>query len=246
MHCLVMGGRGKVGSAIASIIAEKFKCVHILDKSQDSVPSKIPMDFLHVCIPYSKTFVKDVKKTMKDYKARHVIIHSTVPVGTTRLFGNHVAHSPVRGQHDDLGPSVRRFIKYVGGNTEQTGKECEAHLRGMGLPVIRWTRSEETEVMKLLCLSRFLNDLAFYEVAEKICRENNVAPVRLIEWTWSFNDSYANSDHKRFVRPELTFPKGVAGGTCVFPVSDMLFQQTKNPWLKKNLDLFRPLRKGKK
>lgn len=238
MNVLVMGGKGKVGSVIAKIAAQKFGCVHVLDKGQDTVPAVVPMDFLHVCIPYSKTFVKDVRKVAATYSAHYIIVHSTVPVGTTRLLGAHAAHSPVRGQHDNLAWGIKRFIKYVAGVTPRTGKECEAHLRGMGLGVIRWGKPEDTELMKLLCLSRYMNDLAFYEVAEALCRKAGVAPVKLLEWTWSYNDGYEAMPGMRYRRPELTFPKGVAGGTCVTPVSRMLYEQTRHPWLKRNLDIF--------
>lgn len=242
MKALVMGGKGKVGSAIVNLITDAYGSAYILDLAHDAVPSLIEMDFMHVCIPYSENFLRQVKLAICAYRPTYVIIHSTVPVGTCRKIGKNVAHSPIRGQHDQLKEAVKTFVKYVAGVTPHVGKECENHLRSLGIPVVRWNKPEETELNKLMCLSRFLNDLAFYEVAENLSKKFGVTPARLREWTWSYNHAYAGTE---FCRPELKFPKGKAGGTCVFPVSDMLFQQTKNPWLKKNLDMFRPLQKKK-
>lgn len=239
MKVLVMGGCGKVGRAVACLSAQAHGIPLILDKSCPA-PEKQKVDFLHVCIPFSKSFVRAVKGVMKSYPPKYVIVHSTVPVGTTRKLGDSAAHSPIRGQHDELTDSTKRFVKYVGGNTAKTGKKCKEHLESMGLDVSLWDVSEETELMKLLCLSRLLNDLAYYETADGICKRYGVPPERLQEWTATYNDGYKDAKKGYFSRPELTFPNGVAGGTCVLPVSKMLFEQTNNDWLKRNIATFEP------
>lgn len=241
MKVLIMGGWGKVGRAVGHIVEQKYGCGAslILDKTAP-LPKKQKVDFLHVCIPFSKTFVQDVKRAMKSYPPKYVIVHSTVKVGTTRKLGDNAAHSPIRGQHDELTDSTKRFVKYVGGNTDKTGKQCKTHIESLGLNVALWGKSEETELMKLLCLSRYLNDLSYYETAYNICNRFKVPPERLQEWTSTYNQGYKDGSKGHFSRPELRYPHGVAGGTCVLPVSKMLFEQTNSDWLKRNIETFQP------
>lgn len=237
MKSIVMGGCGKVGSAIVNILSDAGNNVDILDIDGDFVPKTETCHFLHVTIPFSKTFISSVKRVARKYNPDHIVIHSTVPVGTTRKIGINACHSPVRGQHNNLEDSIRKFTKYVASVSVSTGDAVEEHLKKAGLKIQQWQKPEETELMKLLCLSRFLNELAFYEVADSLCKKYKVFNGRLTSWTETFNEGYKGTS---FRRSELKFPNGVAGGTCVLPVSKMLYEQTKNEWLYSNIATFEP------
>lgn len=233
---IVLGGKGQVGGAIAEILSEHGTRLSVVDLGLRPKTWE-KKSVLHVAIPYSKEFVTVVKSEIKRYKPSLVIVHSTVPVGTTRQLGEMVAHSPVRGQHNDLKYSIMRFIKYVAGVTRVAGQRAFKHLHANGFPAYLWGKPEETELMKLLCLSRYLNDLALYEKAYQLCVDFKVAPNRMLDWTDSYNDGYAKS---KYVRPSFTFPMGKVGGHCVMSVSKMLQAQTKDGWLAKNIRLFEP------
>lgn len=236
MDCIVMGGCGQVGTAIANILEENGNRVHVLDKKGDyKPPAHCKYNFLHVCIPFSDYFLETVGKAVREYDPDFVIVHSTVPVGTTRKIGSFAAHSPIRGNHPDLEGGVKSFVKYVGAHNDKTRAAVSAHMRGLGLKVEEWPKAEDTELAKLLCLARYLNDLAFYETSYKACKKFSVPPIRLIEWTWTYNDGYKGTKHKR---AELTFPMGKVGGHCVMPVSKMLSGQTGYKFFKRNLDVF--------
>lgn len=236
MGAIVMGGKGQVGSALAKIFERHGVKVAILDKG--ARPKGWPKNaFLHVCIPYSKDFVRIVKAEILRYRPLMTIIHSTVPVGTTRRVGQMTAHSPVRGQHDNLELSLLKFVKYLGPTTERCRRLAEAHLSSSGLKVVSWAKPESTEVMKLLCLSRYLNDLAFYETAYHVCLDQKVSPALMLQWTETYNDGYSGS---RYTRPTFDFPRGRVGGHCVMPVSKMLADQTGNNFLRRNIEIFQP------
>ena len=236
MNVIVMGGCGQVGKALVDIIDKKKNKVYILDQKDDMRPSKdLFYEFLHVTIPYSMYFLQAVRIAIRTYEPKYIVIHSTVPVGTTRRFGDFAAHSPVRGQHNDLENGIFNFPKYVGAYDEKTRTAVVAHLRASGIPAEGWRKPEETELNKLLCLSRYLNDISFCEVAFRLSRRFNVAPSRFVQWTNSYNDGYHGT---KWVRPELIFPMGKVGGHCVMPVSKMLVNQTRYDWLKRNVDLF--------
>jgi hypothetical protein len=231
-----MGGLGQVGSALASLLEDHKHRVFILDKADALKPPEgDKYEFLHVTIPHGDEFINQVRRAVRDYDPKFVVIHSTVPVGTTRKVGPYAAHSPVRGQHPNLKPSLLKFTKYVGAHQDKTLAAVVTHLRSLGMTVEPWGKSEDTELMKLLCLSRFLNDLAFYETAHKACKRFGVAPIRLVQWTNSYNDGFAGT---KYVRPELTFPNGEIGGHCVLPVSKMLSNQTGYKFFRKNLEVF--------
>lgn len=236
MSAIVMGGKGQVGSALVEILEQRGIDVQILDQDGDFKPRlSNKYKFLHVTIPHSDYFNKAVRRAVKKYQPEYVIIHSTVPVGTTRRIGWYAAHSPVRGNHPNLKGALLKFVKYVGAHNDKTRVAVVTHLRDIGMTVEDWSKPEETELMKELCLSRYLNDLAFYETAFKACRKFGVAPIRLVQWTNSYNDGYAGT---RYPRPELTFPMGHVGGHCVMPVAKMLSQQTGYKFFRKNLDVF--------
>ena len=231
-----MGGLGEVGGALCDLLQDHRKNVYVLDKKDDfNPPTKLKYDFLHVTIPYGSYFLRAVRKAMKKYKPRYVIIHSTVPVRTTKRLGKNVAHSPVRGNHPNLKDGLTRFVKYVGAEDVTTRVDCAYHLKECGMRVEAWEKAEDTELMKELCLSRLLNDLAFYEVAFNICKHYKVSPMKMIQWTYTYNDGYQGTKHKR---AELSFPMGKVGGHCVIPVSRMLADQTRDGYLRKNLEVF--------
>lgn len=232
---LVMGGKGTVGGALVDVFQRGSGRVYILDKGLTPI-IETRVDFLHVAIPYTDNFVSEVKEIKETYAPRWIVIHSTVPVGTTRKIGVCAAHSPVRGQHNDLSDSLLRFPKYVGSQTLESENAVLKHFGDFGVPVIGFPSPESTELAKLLCLSRYLNDLAFYEVAHRLCTKFNVPPDIVKSWTSTYNSGYKDT---KWVRPNLEFPRGYIGGTCVLPVSEMLAEQADDPWLKKNVEIFR-------
>lgn len=229
--CIVMGGRGQVGSALASVLGNVNE-IHILDV--DERPKVDGVDFLHVCIPWSEDFISNVVNAQVDYHPKVTIIHSTVPVGTTRKIGYKSVHSPVRGQHDDLKASLIRFTKYMGGD-QSVVESAANHLRNSGIRVAVLGSSEETELAKLLCLSRYLNDLAWYENASRLCEEFGVDRKIVKDWTLSYNEGYG----EKYKRPDFDFPDGKVGGHCVIPVSEILFNQTKDGFTGRNLSMFK-------
>lgn len=234
MNVIILGGLGLVGTALKRALS-KSADVFILDKrgTIGNIPSEI--GFLHVAIPHSEEFVSVVRRVASTYQPERIIVHSTVPIGTTRAIGMNTAHSPIVGQHNALVESVKRFDKWLGVTTPADQKAFVTHLKRANLRVLTMPSPESTEACKLLCLSRYLNDLAFYETAEQILSESEVLPGEFIRWNTSYNKGYAGT---QFVRPEFYFPQGRVGGNCVLKNSKMLYQQTGNQLLKRNIDLF--------
>lgn len=233
MKVLVMGGDGKVGSALVGALRNGNE-VHIAEINRKPEPQKF--DVLHVAIPWQGDFVSKVNALVKEFKIGLTINHSTVAVGATKLVNGDAVHSPILGQHDDLDNEIYRFPKWIGCNDDNVGKRAWAHLSASGLEAYIFGGSDETELFKLLCLYRYFNELAFYETADRILSSLKVNKSLLNKWTRGYNKGYEGTKFKRSL---LEFPKGKIGGTCVAQNSKMLYSITKDEGIKKNLEMFK-------
>ena len=115
-------GYGEVGQAIA----EFYRNPRIKDLKRDDGLKEV--EILHICLPWMKDFVKIVKKEIKNIRPKLVIIHSTIPVGTTKKIGGMVVHSPIRGVHPHLYKGIKTFVKYIGADNKKAGKIAKKHL----------------------------------------------------------------------------------------------------------------------
>src|SRR3972149_3514732 len=78
-------GYGEVGKALGEVLGERREILihdpkkgHIVKREGEE-----EIDWLHVTFPYSKSFKDDVCAYWLDFRPKHIVIHSTVPVGTT-------------------------------------------------------------------------------------------------------------------------------------------------------------------
>lgn len=221
-----MGGLGQVGRALVRVLRRVYE-VATLDLKMPVVPMA-RTDVLHIAIPYSAKFIASVNRAIDCYCPRLIIVHSTVPVGTTRKLGKRAVHSPVRGQHNNLAEGLTRFTKYVSGLNRTAVKAAAEHLKKVNIPVEVWGAPEETELGKLLCLTRYLNDVTFYERAERICNRFKVSRDIVPAWTLTYNRGYKDEG---LARPMLKFPEGKLGGSCIRKVPQILHEQSGDVWI---------------
>lgn len=233
MKVIVMGGAGKVGTALVNALKNAHD-VQIVEAN--SKPEAQKFDILHVAIPWQGDFVSKVSAVVKEFKVGLVINHSTVPPGTTKAIGPDAVHSPILGQHDDLENEIYRFTKWVGAQSDKAGRLAASHLATAGIDARIMGTPTDTETLKLLCLFRYLNELSFYETAGQVLDGLKVNRNLLNVWTKAYNEGYKGT---KFSRSILSFPNGKIGGTCVAQNSKLLFTVTKNEWIKKALELFK-------
>ena len=96
-------GYGEIGRGLDKVYKEKGYIPKIKDLYMDDDLRDV--DVLNICIPYTESFVRDVKHYIYGIQPGLVIIHSTVPPGTTDEISTdypQVVHSPVRGVHPHL------------------------------------------------------------------------------------------------------------------------------------------------
>lgn len=159
---ILVVGLGEVGSAVYRLASnapgvetygydiDASRSVHRLEE----VPS--PIDFLHVAIPFKgyQPFLDAVRAYVERFEPRHVIVHSTVAPGTTRMLreklGVPVSYSPVRGKHPCIERHLRFWPKWVATLPRERLGEASEHLRLLGMPVKPCNCEPETlELAKL-------------------------------------------------------------------------------------------------
>lgn len=195
-------GFGEIGRALASVLECDARDVEEFDGEYD---------VLHVCFPYADTFVEQVLAYREHHRAEHVVVHSTVPVGTCWLIG--ACHSPVTGVHPHLADSLRTFRKPVGGPKAELMAE---ELQKFGIPAEVWSSSDATEAGKLYALLIYGVNVLLEKEAHEFCRERRLDYSEVYGKTVDlYNDGYEAMGMPRYRMYRLKHMAGPLGGHCV-------------------------------
>ena len=202
----VVVGLGEVGRPLLEVL----KRVHPVE-GVDLPPRDVtgPVEFLHVCYPAE---IKDFAVTTAGYVSRYrpevVIIHSTVPVGTTRAVSElvpvPVVHSPVRGKHTRMVEELTHYVKFIGTDRLDVGQRVATHLEAAGIKTKMLSRPEATELAKLSETTYFGLLIAFAQDVDRMARAVGVS-----------YDDVASFYHEIGYLPRFGFFPGIIGGHCV-------------------------------
>lgn len=214
-------GYGEIGQALDKLYVSYEWIPLIKDLDRDDGLGGV--DVLNISIPWSDDFVSIVWGYIKEISPRLVIIHSTVPPGTTRELSRefpNIVHSPVRGVHPNLFEGLKTFVKVVGGGGYEDAKD---HLESLGLEVEVYQNSVATEVAKLMDTSYYGVCIAWHDYAKKICDLWGVDFEDVqTHYNSTYNSGYTQLGKPNVVRPILTAPQGPIGGHCVVPNAELL------------------------
>lgn len=202
---LVIGNKGQIGSALQKIL----ECEGI-DRAE-SVDGKY--DILHIAIPYSDTFELIVQQYQAIYEPKITVIHSTVPVGTSKRLG--AVHSPCRGVHPDLEQGIRTFVKFFGG---ENALEASSAFSDRGILTRVVENSDTTEAMKLWDTTVYGFNILIEKLIYQYCLENGVDfEIVNTESARTYNEGYAKLGKPHFSKYVLKHVEGPLGGHCVSP-----------------------------
>lgn len=218
MHSLVIG-LGETGQPLYELLSKVYDTGRVDPALGLKSPSG-KCDVMNICIPYSAGFGEIVNGYREVYNPGLVINHSTVPVGTTATIPNAV-HSPILGDHTNMKESIKKFTKWVGG---ERAEEAEVYLAFAGIRCRTVARSEETELLKLLCLAEYGKDIAYAKYKKELFEQYGFDPSHLYEWNMNYNLGVA--PHLR--RPLIVPRDGPIGGHCVIPGTMALNNQFPN------------------
>lgn len=198
----VVIGAGQVGRAIAEVLGDAD--LRDID-GHDGLA-----DVLHVCFPWSDAFDAAVLDYQVRYAPGLTIIHSTVPVGTSRRLG--AVHSPVTGRHPDLAEGVRTFVKFFGGDQADEAAAIFA-ARGVRTEVV--PDAETTEAGKLWATLQHGWMVALEKEAHRFAKAHGADPdIAYRRFNEVYNEGYAALGEP-YRLPILRHMPGPIGGHCV-------------------------------
>ena len=200
-------GNGEIGQALQKI----FNC-DIRDIKSDLVGK---YDVLHIAYPYSIFFDETVLNYKKKYKAKYVVVHSTVPTGTCESIG--VIHSPVTGVHPHLKESILTFTKFV------TDKAMVREFKKYGIPAKYIKGSSNTEAGKLYALLIYGINVQLEKEIFEYCKENKLDYKSVYnEMVQMYNSGYEKMGMGHFKIYDLKHQTGKIGGHCVMTNAPLL------------------------
>lgn len=230
MHLVI--GLGETGGPLYEVLCDKLgesKVFSIdLGKKIFNLAPGYPIDFMHICIPYSDRFVEIVKDYRKNtVQPKHTIIHSTVPIGTTRKIEGAV-HSPILGRHNRMKEDLLAYPKWIGG---WNSVDIQDELSKIFPETRKTMLPEQTEGMKLLCLAKYGVELAFAAYQKDVCDKLEIPWGMMVKWDAAYNET-VGEDLQRPIFRELKLP---IGGHCVIANTKILNEQHPNPMLEEVL-----------
>lgn len=220
----IVVGMGEIGKSIKRVLEEGIE-VQTYDVSwgekellvQVSNQMREYSRVLHVCFPYSDNFVAEVEKYQRLFKPKYTVIHSTVPVGTSKKCK--AIHSPVVGIHPHLEKSLKTFTKFFGG--EGASEVADLFRRG-GVNVYVTDKAETTELMKILCTTNYALNIEFTKEVKRLCDKNKVPFEIFTIWNDNYNKGYEELGYPEYHRYNLVPLMKKIGGHCLLPNLELL------------------------
>ena len=160
------------------------------------------------------------------YKPELTIIHSTVPVGTSRRLN--AVHSPIHGRHPNLERGILTFRKFVGAAPELDLEKAYRFLRKAKIKTERVSSPEASELSKIMCTTYLGVVAAYMKATMAICDELDVPFREVYGWGFLYNEGYAELGEHRFIRPVLEKEAGGIGGHCVIQNAILLRELLTN------------------
>lgn len=213
MKTLIVGC-GEIGKALHSVLNEVYEvdCVDI-----NTIPCEGSHDIMHICFPFSETFVREVKKYQALYAPRYTVIHATVPPGTSRECG--ALSSPTIGLHPFLAKSLTTFTKFIGG---ENASEVADYFRRAGMKVYLVKKQETLELMKILDTNFYKKCIEYTQEVYRYCDKYHVPFEAWTLWTNNYNQGYQSLGFPEYTRPNLVPIMKEIGGHCLVPNSTLL------------------------
>lgn len=201
-------GLGEVGNAICRILM-----CDAVDKEYNSLykDDTRRYDAIHICFPYSDEFISQVKTYKSRYTPRLIIIHSTVPIGTSKSLG--AVHSPVRGRHPNMEEGIRTFVKFFGG---RDAKEAAQIFEKVGVSCLRVANSDSTEAMKIWDTAQYGLSILIEKEIFKFCQERELDFDVVYRYAnHTYNEAYKDLGYPEFKKAIISHIPGKIGGHCV-------------------------------
>ncbi len=214
-------GLGQIGTAIKDILG-----CDGLDPEKSIYPEKSvthKYDVIHICFPYFPGFIQEVQTYAADFEASLIVIHSTVPIGTTKSIGDNAVYSPVRGIHPNLKEGIETFTKFFAGDRSKEALDLFFTKIRHCTYSISENATESLEAAKLWDTTQYGLNIILQKEIHSFCEERKL-DFGLIYTTFneSYNMGYEILGHPEFKKYILKPSDGPIGGHCILPNCDIL------------------------
>lgn len=210
-------GLGETGAPLLKILEKAYPGQVVgYDAKAGRFPySKNGYEVLNICFPYGEKFTAAVQDYKKRISPNAVVIHSTVPVGTTKQIGGAV-HSPILGKHGKMERDLLAYTKWFGG---KGAREAAEFFKGAGFKTRIVGTAEETELLKIMCLAKYGVSIAFAIYQKEVCEKMKVPFGHVVEWDMNYNTHVSPHLRRPFIDPPIN---GKIRGHCVVPGARIL------------------------
>lgn len=213
MSSHIVIGSGEIGRALHRVLSKGYGIPSLFIRDINPIEVEIPsVEAIHICFPYSEDFVKQVKAYQEEYNPEFTVIHSTVPVGTSRECTAY--HSPVRGVHPNLDEGILTFVKYLAPKNKRLKKFFEA----VGIEIEMLDRPENTEALKLWSTTQYGRFIELEKEIYEWCKVNKLDFEAIYtNANMTYNKGYSKLGMSHVTRPILKHMDGPISGHCVLP-----------------------------
>jgi len=229
----VVAGMGEIGRPIQKLISKCELTVgfdinkKLMDVNKFQKNIDVPTKTLHVCIPFTNNFRRNVITLCGKFSPKCLVIHSTLQPYTTKKIQSKltipVIFSPTRGVHKRMLYDLKRYTKFFAIEPDapkktwaitmyaKSMKKCGVKAQKMSDPIT-------LELAKIICDTSYYGWLINYaQLSKTIAAENHVDYDEM----WTFSDEI----HKYLGNRPKMYP-GIIGGHCVIPNLDLMQNQT--------------------
>lgn len=215
MKSLIVG-RGEVGKALYDVMTDNFyHNVDIIDEESEQRFEKY--DVMNICFPHSVNFESEVLRYQELYKPKYTVIHSTVPVGTSRKLD--AIHSPVIGLHPFMKEGLKTFTKFLSG---EQASEVADYFRRAGMKVYLFEKQETTELLKILDTTLYAVNIEYTKDIKRQCEKYGVPFEAWSIYNRNYNEGYKKLGFPEYVRQELVPIMTKQGGHCTRNNCDLI------------------------
>ena len=231
----VVAGLGEIGLPILKILSKKEKVVgydlnqKLMNKSKFHKFNELPTSFLHVAIPVTTKFDSNLIQLYKKFKPECIVIHSTIPPGTTeklqKKLDSPIIYSATRGVHKRMLTDLKRYTKFFTISNSAPKKQWaiktfSKKMKNSGIKTKQMSKPETLELAKILCDTSYLGWLINYSQITNVIAKN--FSVNYDEM-WTFSDEI----HEILGNRPKMYP-GYIGGHCVIPNLELINNKTLN------------------
>lgn len=219
----IIVGMGEIGIAFYKLLDSSTPDLGGVDKIPAKSRGNIEprnIGILHICVPFtnSATFQETVAEYARTFKPKEIVIHSSVPPGTTETlalsFFSLLVYSPFRGVHSRMETDMKRYTKYWA--STQTPSLFLTQMKEANIPIDKWPDTPTSlELAKLLMDVTYYGwNIIFAQHVKVLADRFNVDDKKL----WQFTDEI----HKFLGnRPRMFSGEGI-GGHCVMQDKNLL------------------------